>query len=626
MKVKLSLAFFLFFLAAIFVSAQQKSRPNILWITIEDTSPQFIGAYGNKNAKTPNIDQLANEGIRFSNAFSTGTVCSPSRTAIITGVKTYETGTGNHRSSVRLPAYIKGFPFFLKQAGYYTSNNAKTDYNIAGSDKFIKECWDESSGKAGWEKRKPGQPFFAVYNFIDSHQSRTMTWPYDQYQKSILEKLSPEDRIGDNEFSVPPIYRDSPEMRKQLARSYNSLRYTDIQIGKLLEKLERDHLKDSTIIFFYADHGEGLPRGKTNGIAYGYRVPFIAWFPPIYQHLSPWGRAGLVSNELIDFEDLAPTMIALAGGMMPNYLKGRVLMGDKRTTPGKYIFLSNDRSDNGPDLSRTITDGRYLYSRNFMCYQPELRYIRYMEIGEIKRQMRLDFERGKLTPFQKSLFQPRRPEMLFDLTNDAWEMRNLADDPAHEVMIKKFRAMMKENVIVNQDVMFLPEYQTHLISPNQNLYDFRKDRQAYPITKIYSAAALAGFKGVEVIQKQVTLLKDRNPIIRYWAMLGLIQHDKKSLVPYKKAIIRAMDDSYPPVVIIASVLVYRDDDKEKLKAVALLKDFITIKNMDLSLMTVNLLLYQKNKKPFYKQVQSAMKNKNDFYDFKAACEDFLEAK
>ncbi len=175
MNLNLKLLLLPFFCSSVAL-AQQK--PNILWVTIEDTSPQFIGCYGNAEASTPVIDRLASEGIRFTNAFSTGTVCSPSRSCIITGVKTYKMGTGNHRSEYPIPDFIKGFPYFLQKEGYYTTNNSKTDYNVANPENFTREAWNESSGKAGWWNRKPGQPFFAVFNFNDSHQSRTMTESY----------------------------------------------------------------------------------------------------------------------------------------------------------------------------------------------------------------------------------------------------------------------------------------------------------------------------------------------------------------------------------------------------------------------------------------------------------------
>ena len=186
----------------------------------------------------------------------------------------------------------------------------------------------------------------------------------------------------------------------------NSIKLTDKKIGGLLHQLEKDNLRDSTIIFFYADHGEGIPRGKTNGINLGYRVPFIIWFPEIYKHLSPWGTGGIVTDELTTFEDLAISMISLAGAKIPGHLTGRII-GENRSRPADHLILSSDRSDNGIDMIRTVTDGRYIYSRNFMPFMPELRYIRYMEIGEIKQQMRKDLMDKKLNPLQESLFEER---------------------------------------------------------------------------------------------------------------------------------------------------------------------------------------------------------------------------
>jgi arylsulfatase A-like enzyme len=259
------------------VSKPVSGQPNILWITIEDTSPQFIGCYNNSNARTPVIDKLALEGVRFTNAFSTGTVCSPSRTALITGVKTYKTGSGNHRSKFPVPDFIKGFPYYLQQQGYYTTNNSKTDYNVAGENEFIKEAWNESSNRTGWWNRKAGQPFFSVFNLMESHQSRTMTETYEWYVENVLSHLSPYEHVDDHDFEMPPFYLDSPEMRKQLARVYNSISFTDKKIGELLMQLEKDNLRDSTIIFLFADHGEGIPRGKTKR--------HQLWLPRAIHHL-----------------------------------------------------------------------------------------------------------------------------------------------------------------------------------------------------------------------------------------------------------------------------------------------------------------------------------------------------
>jgi arylsulfatase A-like enzyme len=601
------------------VSAQPK--PNILWITIEDTSPQFIGCYGNTNARTPVIDKLAEEGVRFTNAFSTGTVCSPSRTAIITGVKTYKTGTGNHRSKYPVPEFIKGFPYYLQKKDYYTSNNVKTDYNVAGDKEFIKEAWNESSGKAGWWERKPGQPFFAVFNYNESHQSRTMTETYDWYLKNVLDELEPGERIGDNDFEMPPFFLDSHEMRKQFARVYNSIKLTDKRIGELLARLEKDKLKDSTIIFFYADHGEGMPRGKTNGINYGYRVPFIIWFPEMYKHLSPWGAAGVVTDDLVDFTDLAPTLISLADGEIPEYMEGRPYLGEKRLKPVQYLHLSSDRSDNGIDMIRTVTDGKYVYSRNFMPFIPEARYIRYMEIGEIKQQMRKDLAEDKLSSLQKSLFDDRPAEFLFDIENDLWETKNLANEPEFEVVLKKMRKLLLEEILKSRDVMFLPEYEVGLLSKSTNAYEFRLDKNNYPLEEIVEAASFAGFRGKDITARQVEFLGNSNNIIRYWAILGLRSQNAEDLKQFSSKIVKSMEDSYPPVAVTASAIAYEFFGNKT--AEENIKKFCADENLQISLMAINFLLYSKNKTPFIETIQTVRSITDRDYNVRAACMDFL---
>lgn len=600
---------------------EEHPKPNILWVTIEDTSPQFIGCYGDENARTPVIDRLAGDGVRFTNAFSTGTVCSPSRTAIITGVKTYQTGTGNHRSKYAVPDYIRGFPYYLQESGYYTTNNVKTDYNVANESEYIAEAWNESSNKAGWWGRKPGQPFFAVFNFAESHQSRTMTEPYDWYQENVLEHLTPEERIGENEFDMPPFYRDSPEMRKQFARVYNSIKLTDNRIGELLDRLETDNLKDSTIVFFFADHGEGMPRGKTNGINYGYRVPFVVWFPEMYKHLSPWGTAGVVTDELVDFTDLAPTLISLAGGEIPDHMEGRPFLGKERAEPVDHLILSSDRADNGIDMVRTVTDGRFVYSRNYMPYINEVRYIRYMEIGEIKQHMRTDLSENRLNPLQTSLFEPRPAEFLFDIENDLWETRNLAGDAQYQNVLKKMREQLQKEILRSRDVMLLPEYEIALLSDTTTAYEYRLESDQYPVAKIYESASLSGFRGTEIAQKQVELLSDDHPVVRYWAMVGLRSQEWETLLPFATIISEAMDDEYPPVAVMASAISH--DMFGNRAATENLKKFCVSENPHVSLMAIYSLLYMENKEPFVETIWQVRGMTDRNYNIMAACLDFL---
>ncbi|SDD03957.1 sulfatase-like hydrolase/transferase [Niabella drilacis] len=609
---------FLYLLQGITVHAQQ--RPHILWITIEDTSPEFIGCYGNRAAHTPNIDRLAKEGVRFSNVFSTGTVCSPSRTAIITGVKTYCTGTGHHRSAFPVPVFMKGFPYYLQQAGYYTSNSAKTDYNVSNETAYTQEAWNESSVKAGWWNRKPGQPFFAVFNFNASHQSNTMTNPYAQYKKAIWANLSADERIADDAFEMPPFYHNSPEMRKEMARVYNSLSLTDKRIGELLDRLKKDHLMDSTIIIFYGDHGEGIPRGKTNGISFGFRVPFVIWFPEMYKHLSPWGT-DVVTDELIDFTDLAPTMISLAGGVKPAYMSGRAFMGTARRKAPEYLVLSSDRSDNGPDLVRAVTDGRYFYARNFMPWMPQLRYIRYMEIGTIKQLMRSDWEKGALDPLQQSLFEPRPAEFLFDTKTDPWETRDLSGAENEQRVLRKMRGRLEKEMLSEKDIMLLPEGELDTLSTHITPYAYRLNEKAYPFHQIYAAASLSGFRTPETLKKQLALLKDPDKIVRYWAVTGLRAQKGAALKPYRSRLLPLLKDAYPPVAITAAAICYELDQDPRAKDC--LTYHILGKNQYWALMSVNFLLYSHYKKPFIEPVQQCRGLEGRSYAAKAACMDFL---
>ncbi|TQO39638.1 arylsulfatase A-like enzyme [Arenibacter algicola] len=598
-----------------------QEKPNILWITIEDTSPQFIGCYGNEDASTPVIDQLAQEGVRFTNAFSTGTVCSPSRSTIITGVRTFEMGTGHHRSNYAIPSFIHGFPYYMKKEGYYVTNNSKTDYNVGNIKDFTNEAWNESSDKAGWWNRKPGQPFFAVFNFNDSHQSRTMSMSYDWYAENVWNHLSEEDRILDNAFEMPPFYNDTPEMRKQFARVYNSIKLTDNRIGNLLQKLEKDNLRDDTIIFFYADHGEGMPRGKTNGINYGYRVPFVVWFPEKYKHLSPWGTSGAVAEELISFEDLAPTLISLTGGNVPEYLNGRILMGKDRSEAIDHLVLSSDRADNGPDMVRSITDGRFVYSRNFVPFTPQVRHIRYINIGEITQHMRDDLAKDKLNPLQKSVFSARPSEFLYDIKNDIWETNNLVDDPRYTAYLKKMRKQLDLEILEAKDVHFLPEYEIGLISKKGTAYEYRTNTGNYPIKKIYAAASLSGKLGYQIAKRQIALLKSKNSIVRYWAITGLRCQSEIVLKPYKNQLLAAIEDTYPPVAITASAISF--DHFKQEKAAEKLREFCLHNNMDLALMAINGLLYIDEKQPFVQTILKVHNLPNRNYNVKAACMDFL---
>lgn len=619
------------FLFAVSPSAVSQEMPNILWITIEDTSPNFLGCYGNSEVSTPTIDSLASRGIRFTNAFSTGTVCSPSRSTLITGVKTYELGTGDHRRMVPFPEKIKGFPYYLREVGYYTSNNAKEDYNVADKEQFSATAWHESSNKAGWWNRVADQPFFSVFNFDATHQSRTMTWPYAKYEEEILGELV---RLDDtaavsNNFSMPPFFRDSPEMRKEHRRVYGGLKLVDLRIKGILNRLRKDSLLDNTIIFFFSDHGQGIPRGKMNGISFGYKVPLIINFPEKWKHLIPEQFKDGLAEELVSFEDFAPTLLSLTGASLPDYMKGRVLFGSSRSKPVPYLYLSNDRSDNGPDVVRSVTDGTFIYSKNFTPYTPELRYIRYISVSPIFNLMKEDHTNNVLNSAQSMLFKERPTEYLFNIDRDPWEIKNLSATSEYSDKLEHLRTTLRKHLHKARDVMLLPEYERSLLSKKTTPYSYRQDSSAFSVRKVLNAAFLSGVRDSITVSRQVELLQSEDKFVRYWAIIGLRSQPTEALLKYRDDLIRSSQDTYPPVAIISAALVYEAFDHNDSRK--LLNRYLNSDNVDLLLLTISQLMYVTQKSPFVTEMLQVVERertkfevlKNGEYFAISAALDFL---
>ncbi len=540
------------------MAASAQNRPNILWLTYEDTSPQFIGCYGNKQAKTPNIDKLAGEGVRFESAFSTGAVSSASRFCLITGLRPASYGTGNHRSTYAIPPQIKGFPYYLRQAGYYTTNNSKTDYNIANAKAFTAEAWNESSGKAGWWNRKPGQPFFAVYNSNASHQSRTMTDSWTMYEKNVLNHLDASEKVEPGNLEIPDFYRNSPEMQKNISRVYNSISLMDKEFGEWMKRLEKDGLKDSTIIFCFSDHGQGITRSKGSALATGYKVAFVAWFPPMYKHLSPWG-SGVITDELVSFDDFAPTMLKLCGVALPDYMKGRVFAGTKPDNARQYVFPALDRTDESSELSRSVSDGRYLYTRVFMPFQPFVRWNMYYDMSDLQQQIRAEYNAGKMNKVQKIMFEPRQSEYLFDLKNDKWETQNLAQKSEFRTKLTELRSALVNELIEKRDAHFMPEYS--YIQQNKMPVVLASNNTEYPVAAIISTAMLVG-EGKEALKQQMQKMNDGNKYIRYWAAVGLFSQPKCVKIKEKELLALLSKESYEPTRVYLSVLLYKQNSKK----------------------------------------------------------------
>ncbi|MBX6311976.1 MAG: sulfatase-like hydrolase/transferase [Isosphaeraceae bacterium] len=419
-------------------------RPNILWITCEDTSPD-LGCYGDTYARTPNLDRLASQGARFTRAFTVYPVCAPSRSCIITGMYPMTIGSMHMRSKAVPPPYVKCFPEYLRAAGYFCTNNAKTDYNF--------DCpltaWDENGKQAHWRHRPQGAPFFSVFNLTVSHESQIRA-PDDQFARQT-QRLKPEERHNPDQAKVPPYYPDTPVTRKDWARYYDLLTAMDYQAGDLLRQLEEDGLDDDTIVFFYGDHGRGLPRAKRWPYDSGLHIPLIIRWPGKIQ-------PGTIREDLVSEVDFAPTVLALAGVPVPSHMQGQVFLGEKAAPPRRYIFGGRDRMDETYDLIRTVRDERYQYIRNYQACKPYAQYIDYMEQMPTMREMRRMNKEGTLVGPQKLFFLPEKPnEELYDTEADPHEVNNLAAQPEHQERLKAMRAVLERWVKEINDLGFLSE-------------------------------------------------------------------------------------------------------------------------------------------------------------------------
>jgi arylsulfatase A-like enzyme len=525
------------------LAAAPKEKPNILWITCEDICP-FLGCYGDAYAITPNLDKLAGEGIMFTRAFSTGPVCSPSRSCLITGVYATSLGTQHLRSEVKLPEEIKCFPQYLRAAGYYCSNNYKKDYNFVDVG-----AWDESSHEAHWRKRKSGQPFFSVFNFVSTHQGE-INGSDQQFEAKYGSKLKPEERHDPAKASLPPFYPDTPFVRKIWARYYDLITYMDHQVGDLLGQLEADGLADNTIVFFFSDHGMGLPRFKRTLYDTGLHVPLIIRFPRRYQRFAPY-QPGDKTSRLVSFVDFAPTVLGLAGLPAANYMQGQAFLGPAQRKPRQYIFAASSRVDEAYECSRCVRDERYKYIRNYMPHLPYIQHSEYCDQAEIMQELRRAAAEDVLTPTQRRLWAPTKPvEELYDTSMDGEEIDNLADSPQHRDVLQKLRKVLHGWMLQTHDIGLLPEAEMHIRAEGSTPYQIARDPAKYPERRILAAADLVG-RGPSHIPRLVRLLDDSDCAVRYWAVIALtaLGPDAK---PAVEALRTRLDDSSPNVRFAAA--------------------------------------------------------------------------
>lgn len=424
--------------------------PNILWISAEDLSPR-LAAYGDSTITTPNIDRLAREGIVYDHAYTTAGVCAPSRNAIITG--RYQTSNGGHNMRTLYntfpektglpeqynsvpPAAVKCFPEYLRAAGYYTTNNVKTDYQFLAPP----TVWDENSDTASWRGRPAGMPFFSVVNFTTTHESQ------------IWKKAENRMRADPEKVPIPPYYPDDAIVKNDIARHYSNISELDDQIGEVLNQLEEDGLLDNTIIFFWGDHGDGLPFYKREIYRRGLHIPLIVRFPDKK-------GAGSHNKQFVSAIDFGPTVLSLAGLETPLQMHGKPFLGNFETGHGHdYIFAARDRLDSEYDRVRSVMNDRFQYVRNFNPEKPLYMDIDFRKSIPTMRLLLEMNEKGLLNEQQRFWFKDAKPtEELYDWVNDPYQLHNLADEKAHSETLAELRNVMDDWILHTEDLGGIPE-------------------------------------------------------------------------------------------------------------------------------------------------------------------------
>jgi len=525
------------------VTEAPEEKPNILWITCEDISP-YLGCYGDIHAITPNLDKLASEAALYTNAFATAPVCAPARSCLITGVYATSLGTQHLRSNIKLPKQIRCFPQYLRAAGYYCSNNYKKDYNFTDIN-----VWDESSQEAHWRKRRPGQPFFSVFNFTSTHQGQ-INGSDEEFFAKYRSQLKVEERHDESQISLPPYYPDTPIVRKIWARYYDLITFMDKQVGDVLSQLEDDGLADNTIVFFFSDHGLGIPRFKRTLYDSGLHVPLIIRFPGRYGNLSPV-KPGEKSNRLISFVDFAPTVLSMTGLPIPSYMQGRAFLGSKASAPREYVFGSASRVDEAYELSRCVRDKRYKYIRNYMPHLPYVQPSEYPDRAEIMKELRRVVAEGQLFGPQKLFWAPTKPiEELYDTLADPHEIHNLARSTGHRHILERMRQVHRKWMAETYDTGLLPEAEMHIRTEDSTPYEIARKVAEYPQRRILAAAELVG-KDSNSVPKLIKLLGDPDGAVRYWAVVALTAPGCEA-APAAEALAQALTDDRPNVRFAAA--------------------------------------------------------------------------
>lgn len=484
-------------------------HPNILWLVCEDSNVHWIGCYGNPEAKTPNIDAFAKQGFRYTHVYASAPVCAAQRSTWITGINSISTGTHPMRSRYPIPHdLIKYYPDYLRGAGYYTANHTKTDYNIGG--RGDNDCWN-STVADGWNKRKPGQPFFQVINFNESHESKA--------QGDVTNT-----RHSPGDVTLHKYHPDELPIRMNYAKYYDAVENMDAEIGKALATLEKAGLADDTIVIFNSDHGGVLPRSKRFLFESGTHVPLIIRIPEKWKHLWPAEKPGMTVDRLVSFLDLPKTWLSLAGAEIPPVMQGSIFLGEKKEPEPEYVFSFRARMDERYDSERAVRNKRYAYIKNYMPIVPWGQHLDYQWKLVAQRTWEDAWKNHRTNEITGRFFTPKPVEELYDLEADPDNVENLSDRPEHQKTLETMRAKLREWQLAIHDSALLPEAECvkRAEENKTTIYQMVRDPKLYDLAAYLDAADLALAANPSNSARLTELLGNKDSGLRYWGAYGLL--------------------------------------------------------------------------------------------------------
>jgi arylsulfatase A-like enzyme len=531
------------YLTGLSLLVQAADRPNILWLTSEDNNVNWIGCYGNPHVNSPNIDQLATEGFRYTHAFANAPVCAPSRSTWITGVHALSMGTHPMRSRYKIPHdLIKYYPDLLKTSGYYVGNAKKTDYNIGGRED--NECWDNSKN-VDWDKLKKNQPFFQVINSTQSHESNA----FGDFQKT---RHSPED------ITLRKYHPDLPTIRLNYAKYHDAIQGMDQAIGDALKQLRAMGLADDTIVIYNSDHGGVLPRSKRFLFTGGIHCPLIIRIPEKYKDLWPAEKPGMTVDRIVSFIDMPATWLRITDTKIPAIMHGQAFLGAESRSERAFHYAYRTRMDERNENARAICDKQFLYIRNYMPYAPWMQPLNYLWKMKATQAWVEHVESGKASKVEARFFEPKGwTEELYDIEQDPDNINNLIDNPEYAQVIKRMRENLRSWQKAVFDTGMLPESEMVKLAAQNNttIYEVARDRSLYNLPQLLDAADLALEENETNLLALRRLLNSPDLGLRYWGIVGCF------LLDDTQSALKCLEDDSHEVRAMAGWLLLRSGDK-----------------------------------------------------------------